>query len=193
MFLCKQVAKVESSFTANKIQWRSRRRDKIVPFSIGVWSVWGPRALGAMEGSSAAVSNSNPISGGATPYLSNLPSRGLFSSTVFTSNPVIFSHPLSMSLLLPYFPLTYKFPLKCYSDIHFLFLTADNDHRHLFTSLLKRQICKCLLFESLVGEGKYFLHRFIDVSSDQGFPVLLSFRWFFFLHQCWCHRPEKFG
>lgn len=43
--------------------------------------------MGAMEGSSAAVSNSNPISGGATPYLSNLPSRGLFSSTVFTSNP----------------------------------------------------------------------------------------------------------
>ncbi|KAF7134237.1 hypothetical protein RHSIM_Rhsim08G0189300 [Rhododendron simsii] len=49
-----------------------------------------------MAGSSAPTSDSNPqaAGGGASKYLANLPSRGLFSSTVLSSNPVI---PLSLS------------------------------------------------------------------------------------------------
>ncbi|XP_062115961.1 uncharacterized protein LOC133830073 [Humulus lupulus] len=40
-----------------------------------------------MEGSSSPSSDSNPSSNGASKFLSNLPSRGLFSSTVLSSNP----------------------------------------------------------------------------------------------------------
>ncbi|KAE9467531.1 hypothetical protein C3L33_00537, partial [Rhododendron williamsianum] len=42
-----------------------------------------------MAGSSAPPSDSNPpaAGGGASKYLANLPSRGLFSSTVLSSNP----------------------------------------------------------------------------------------------------------
>ncbi|KAI4336311.1 hypothetical protein L6164_014850 [Bauhinia variegata] len=40
-----------------------------------------------MESSSAQPSDTNPVSSGACQFLTNLPSRGLFSSTVITSNP----------------------------------------------------------------------------------------------------------
>ncbi|PON72163.1 Ubiquitin ligase domain containing protein [Trema orientale] len=41
----------------------------------------------AMEGSSSPPSDSNQSAHGASKFLSNLPSRGLFSSTVLSSNP----------------------------------------------------------------------------------------------------------
>ncbi|KAA8540686.1 hypothetical protein F0562_024395 [Nyssa sinensis] len=40
-----------------------------------------------MDGSSAPPSDSNPTAGGASKYLADLPSRGLFSSTVLSSTP----------------------------------------------------------------------------------------------------------
>ncbi|KAF3436876.1 hypothetical protein FNV43_RR19629 [Rhamnella rubrinervis] len=40
-----------------------------------------------MEGSSSQPSDSNQTSNGASKFLANLPSRGLFSSTVLSSNP----------------------------------------------------------------------------------------------------------
>ncbi|XP_010250743.1 PREDICTED: uncharacterized protein LOC104592902 [Nelumbo nucifera] len=40
-----------------------------------------------MEGASASPSDSSSMDGGVSKYLANLPSRGLFSSTVISSNP----------------------------------------------------------------------------------------------------------
>ncbi|KAA8542128.1 hypothetical protein F0562_023280 [Nyssa sinensis] len=40
-----------------------------------------------MDGSSAPPSDSNPTAGGASKYIADLPSRGLFSSTFLSSNP----------------------------------------------------------------------------------------------------------
>ncbi|KAK9278435.1 hypothetical protein L1049_028000 [Liquidambar formosana] len=40
-----------------------------------------------MEGSSSLPSDSKPTAAGVSKYLTNLPSRGLFSSTVLSSNP----------------------------------------------------------------------------------------------------------
>ncbi|XP_015882196.1 uncharacterized protein LOC107418040 [Ziziphus jujuba] len=42
---------------------------------------------GSSSSSSSQPSDSNPTSNGASQFLSNLPSRGLFSSTVLSSNP----------------------------------------------------------------------------------------------------------
>ena len=41
-----------------------------------------------MEGSTSQPSDSNPTAPGASKFLTGLPSRGLFSSTVISSNPV---------------------------------------------------------------------------------------------------------
>ncbi|CAL5372991.1 unnamed protein product [Camellia sinensis] len=45
--------------------------------------------MGAMDASTALPSDSNPTPGGASKFLADLPSRGLFSSTVPSSNPVL--------------------------------------------------------------------------------------------------------
>ncbi|KAH7528230.1 hypothetical protein FEM48_Zijuj05G0050400 [Ziziphus jujuba var. spinosa] len=44
---------------------------------------------GSSSSSSSQPSDSNPTSNGASQFLSNLPSRGLFSSTVLSSNPLM--------------------------------------------------------------------------------------------------------
>ncbi|KAF4377845.1 hypothetical protein G4B88_031511 [Cannabis sativa] len=46
--------------------------------------------MAAMDGSSSPPSDSNPSSNGASKFLLNLPSRGLFSSTVLSSNPYMY-------------------------------------------------------------------------------------------------------
>lgn len=58
---------------------------------------------GAMEGSSSHPSDSNQTASGASGFLANLPSRGLFSSTVISSNPVISSSLYFNSFINPHF------------------------------------------------------------------------------------------